>query len=214
MPAGGRTDPWGVFNGGRTHPAAQYCANLGHPTDAETGLVYMRARYYEPWTGRFLSEDPALDGMNWFVYCANDPVNRVDPDGTRAKLGVFLLSFAMGFALNLAFTAWSGDPVMGMLLNSLVAASPALFDDFWSTLGSAVEKALSRGGRSASQALRNTAQAIVNHYKKVAEVIKSLDERSGGGRGGGAASVAIIAIAFYSGYLLAELFAMDMESLL
>jgi uncharacterized protein RhaS with RHS repeats len=35
-----------------------YCANLGHPED-ETGLVYMRARYYEPASGRFISEDPA-----------------------------------------------------------------------------------------------------------------------------------------------------------
>jgi RHS repeat-associated protein len=84
MPAGGRTDPWGVFNGGRTHPAAQYCANLGHPTDGETGLVYMRARYYEPWTGRFLSEDPARDGWNWFAYCGNEPTNRRDVDGRVA----------------------------------------------------------------------------------------------------------------------------------
>jgi RHS repeat-associated protein len=70
-----------VFSGGRGHPAAQYCANLGHLTDAETGPVYMRARYYEPWTGRFLSEDPAMDGTNWYVYCGNDPVGRVNRDG-------------------------------------------------------------------------------------------------------------------------------------
>jgi hypothetical protein len=41
----------------------------------------MRARYYEPWTGRFISEDPAMDGQNWFAYCSNDPVNRHDPSG-------------------------------------------------------------------------------------------------------------------------------------
>jgi RHS repeat-associated protein len=86
MPAGGRTDPWGVFNGGRTHPAAQYCANLGHPTDGETGLVYMRARYYEPWTGRFLSEDPARDGGNWYVYCEDDPTNLCDDTGLSPGL--------------------------------------------------------------------------------------------------------------------------------
>jgi uncharacterized protein RhaS with RHS repeats len=41
----------------------------------------MRARYYEPWTGRFVSEDPAMDGLNWFVYCSNDAVGKADFTG-------------------------------------------------------------------------------------------------------------------------------------
>jgi RHS repeat-associated protein len=84
-----------VFNGGRTHPAAQYCANLGHPTDAETGLVYMRARYYEPWTGRFLSEDPARDGRNWSTYCDNNPVRLTDPTGRASVAAILGGSFAI-----------------------------------------------------------------------------------------------------------------------
>ncbi len=36
-----------------------YCANLGHPED-ETGLVSMRARYYEPATGRFIISQKAF----------------------------------------------------------------------------------------------------------------------------------------------------------
>ena len=50
--------------------------------DEETGLIYLRNRYYDPTTGRFTQEDPAKDGLNWYVYCANDPVNFVDPWGT------------------------------------------------------------------------------------------------------------------------------------
>lgn len=60
-----------------------YGGNLGHPTDPENGLIYMRARFYEPWTGRFLSEDPAKDGLNWYNYCWNDPVNFQDKSGQR-----------------------------------------------------------------------------------------------------------------------------------
>ena len=36
----------------------KFVGSLGHPSDDETGLVYMRARYYDPVVGRFASEDP------------------------------------------------------------------------------------------------------------------------------------------------------------
>ena len=36
---------------------------------------------YAPSVGRFISEDPAKDGSNWYVYCANNPVMFVDPLG-------------------------------------------------------------------------------------------------------------------------------------
>jgi hypothetical protein len=41
----------------------------------------MRARYYEPGTGRFVSEDRARDGTNWFSYCGNVPIVFVDESG-------------------------------------------------------------------------------------------------------------------------------------
>jgi RHS repeat-associated protein len=48
-----------------------------------SGLLYMRARYYDPDTGRFLSEDPlGLEGgVNLYVYAGNNPVMFVDPEG-------------------------------------------------------------------------------------------------------------------------------------
>ncbi|MCS6861763.1 MAG: hypothetical protein NZT92_15775 [Abditibacteriales bacterium] len=56
----------------------KYVAAIGHPTDEESGLIYMRARYYEPTTGRFVSGDPGMDGVNWYVYAVDNPVNMVD----------------------------------------------------------------------------------------------------------------------------------------
>ena len=46
----------------------------GYWYDSETGLYYLMARYYNPVNGRFLSEDPARDGYNWYVYCDNNPI--------------------------------------------------------------------------------------------------------------------------------------------
>ena len=73
-------DAWGNVTSGSGGDQG-YVANLGHRKDAESGLTYMRARYYEPGTGRFISQDPSKDGQNWYVYAANNPVNNVDPTG-------------------------------------------------------------------------------------------------------------------------------------
>ena len=48
-----------------------YC---GEYYDSESGNIYLRARYYNSETGRFISEDPAKDGVNWYVYCSGNPV--------------------------------------------------------------------------------------------------------------------------------------------
>ena len=53
----------------------------GEYTDVESGNIYLRARYYDPNTGRFVSEDPIKDGANWYAYCGNNPVMMVDPWG-------------------------------------------------------------------------------------------------------------------------------------
>ena len=56
----------------------RYC---GEYYDNETESIYLRARNYDPGMGRFTSEDPARDGLNWYVYCGNNPVAFADPFG-------------------------------------------------------------------------------------------------------------------------------------
>jgi RHS repeat-associated protein len=57
----------------------------GQVFDTETGLGYFKARYYDPHSGRFLSEDPQRDGENWIDYVGNNPINATDPTGMFAQ---------------------------------------------------------------------------------------------------------------------------------
>ncbi|MDD5131029.1 MAG: hypothetical protein PHH44_00005, partial [bacterium] len=54
----------------------------GREYDSETGLYYYRARYYDAKIGRFLQEDP-IWSKNLYSYCANNPLNYVDPFGLK-----------------------------------------------------------------------------------------------------------------------------------
>lgn len=57
--------------------------------DDTTSLLYLNARFYEPSTGRFISQDTYRgepeepDTWHLYAYCANDPVNYVDPSGHK-----------------------------------------------------------------------------------------------------------------------------------
>lgn len=64
---------------------SQGSANVAYKfTDKEkdnTGLIYFGARYYDPEIGRFITVDPMKDGLNWYAYAANNPINNIDPNG-------------------------------------------------------------------------------------------------------------------------------------
>ncbi|WP_033051053.1 RHS repeat-associated core domain-containing protein, partial [Pseudomonas sp. Ant30-3] len=62
-----------------TYKAIRYS---GKERDA-TGLYYYGARYYAPWLQRWLNPDPAgdVDGLNFYRFVRNGPVNFVDRDG-------------------------------------------------------------------------------------------------------------------------------------
>lgn len=54
----------------------------GQYTDAETGLIYLRARYYDPSTAQFLTVDPDVRAtQSAYGYVDNNPLNHADPSG-------------------------------------------------------------------------------------------------------------------------------------
>ena len=59
----------------------------GYVFDEETGLYYLRSRYYNPQWGRFVNADGAIIQKNLFAYCSNGPIVGYDPSGfERVKL--------------------------------------------------------------------------------------------------------------------------------
>ncbi|MFV0673712.1 RHS repeat domain-containing protein [Variovorax sp. tm] len=61
----------------------------GQYWDKETGLHYNRYRYYDPWTGRFVSRDPIglMGGLNRHQFASN-PLTWIDPLGLARKKGI------------------------------------------------------------------------------------------------------------------------------
>ena len=62
----------------------------GEQWDPDLGLYYLRARYYNPLTGRFMSRDPNEgkrfhpETLHKYLYAGGDPANAVDPTGRGA----------------------------------------------------------------------------------------------------------------------------------
>ena len=53
----------------------------GYTYDDVLGIYYAQARFYDAGIKRFIQEDPIKDGMNWYAYVGNNPVNKIDPTG-------------------------------------------------------------------------------------------------------------------------------------
>lgn len=124
--------PFGLPNGGVSGPGF-----TGHVMDADTSLIYMQARYYDPDVGRFLSMDPkppvAIDGtdFNRYAYARNNPYRNVDPDGRIvetvwdvANIGIGVVSFGK----NVATGNYIGAAIdaVGVVVDTAAAVVPGV----------------------------------------------------------------------------------------
>lgn len=79
----------------------------GQYRDAESGLLYLRARYYDAGTGQFLTVDPlAAQTQEPYSYTMGDPINADDPGGL----------WTIGLCLNGSAGLWVGGEVEGCIV--------------------------------------------------------------------------------------------------
>lgn len=125
-----------------------------------TGMYYVRARWYDPDLGRFVSEDPLgiSEGTNYYSFAGNDGVNGSDPTG-NSWLSAEIRRFsrrAGGYApallglASMTVAGWAGGMTFGAAF--LGAAEATAASALGSAAGALVETAV--GGASFSTAFR------------------------------------------------------------
>jgi RHS repeat-associated protein len=94
----------------------------GQPFEGASGLVYLRARHYDPATGRFLQTDPlGIEADHLYVYARNNPLAFADPTGLDAW--------------SLTGSILSGQSTIAGIPVHLRPADPGLWDSFWGKWG-------------------------------------------------------------------------------
>jgi RHS repeat-associated protein len=85
----------------------------GEYRDGESGLYYLRARYYDPATAQFLTVDPLLAATaQAYAYAAGSPLNATDPRGDCPWCGIIAIG-AVGGALGNVAATLIGDAISG-----------------------------------------------------------------------------------------------------
>jgi RHS repeat-associated protein len=116
-------DAWGnLLNSTGTTPNVYMYR--GEQYDPDLGLYYLRARYYNPLTGRFMSRDPE-DGqrinptsLHKYLYAGGDPVDSIDPSGRASILETGSLDSLIGSAPVPALIEFAGTQAENFLLAS------------------------------------------------------------------------------------------------
>ena len=106
--------------------AFRYC---GEYYDFESGTIYLRARYYDPTIGRFISRDSVTGentdplSLNLYTYCHNNPILGVDPSGHLPNWAKFAIG-AVATVAAVGITVATGGTAAPVLIS--VASSIAI----------------------------------------------------------------------------------------
>jgi RHS repeat-associated protein len=165
----------------------------GEELDDKTGLYFMRARYYDPTTGGFISRDPVNghlanpQSQNGYNYANANPVNLSDPSGEGPEIiapiaGFFWVGLGIGGAIGGGqnYLQNGSDCTLGGFLGAMGSgANTALSSDVGQTAALITLLAPSSGG-SKSNAIQSTGRNIATNPNEEAAMAKAMANPSGG----------------------------------
>jgi RHS repeat-associated protein len=94
----------------------KFVGGEGYQADADSGLMLLGERYYDPSVGRFINRDPIgyPGGLNLYVYVESNPIELVDPDGRDPTLGQRILAGIYAFIIRTGWISIGGGGLGGM----------------------------------------------------------------------------------------------------
>lgn len=140
----------------------------GREWDAETGLYFNRARYYDPGLGRFVSSDPKgyAAGLNLYTYTRNNPLSFRDPEGMDVYWG-----------------GWAGALFGGIIgfFSGMFSSAASMLSSAASAVSSAMSSAFSWAGSAMSSAASAVGGAVLSAAEISASIIESMRSAMSGG---------------------------------
>ncbi len=132
-------DVFGAVRSSSGSGSAEY-RFTGQQDDGTLGYTYLRARYYDPQTGRFLSKDPfpgflaSPATLHYYTYAQNNPVNWTDPSG---KCGPLCPVLVVG---GLSLLGIDAGLVVAAVGGAVIGTTVARWDDISDYVGSCLEQ--------------------------------------------------------------------------
>ena len=100
----------------------------GYYYDTETGLYYLKSRYYDPEVDRFISPDvfastgQGIFGTNMFTYCKNNSIVLSDRSGTLSAWALNLTDSGGGYSLSVLHFKYTMHNLKGVAKDVGIAA--------------------------------------------------------------------------------------------